>query len=386
MGLFGKKKKVKDEKPAKAAENQNNGASAAQKNEAPDWRAIFEQIFRKNLELLKDENFSAEEMNEQFADTEKYHVGKIGEVNVVSGQIEMSDPLCYINTKYGTVPERTIEPGVYPVLISRMVHPVFGMRHLTAKLQVTEQKAVRYELAVSKDGVFSGFGVDTGTACFCDRQTAALAERFLKEWHEKHPGKNHYDDYFRALFEESAGKEPQYQRKEGSYLDWTVPGTDNHVVMFNSGFGDGLYEAYWGLDAQDEICCLAIRMIDPKCFDVPMPEIKIKPRKAFKLSAEEIKPLLNKKYGWCLATDRITVDGCKVGYLYREKSEREGDSGWRFFEGTEEEAYLDNPDNTGIYDVNTIANYDTDIIPLLDAPAGKAFFRAEDGKLYEDRQ
>jgi hypothetical protein len=29
----------------------------------------------------------------------------------------------------------------------------------------------------------------------------------------------------------------------------------------------------------------------------------------------------------------------------------------------------------GAYDVNTIANYDRDIIPLLDAPAGSAFMR-----------
>jgi len=33
----------------------------------------------------------------------------------------------------------------------------------------------------------------------------------------------------------------------------------------------------------------------------------------------------------------------------------------------ESEDYASDPDNVGIYDVNTIANYDRDIIPLLDA-------------------
>jgi hypothetical protein len=32
-----------------------------------------------------------------------------------------------------------------------------------------------------------------------------------------------------------------------------------------------------------------------------------------------------------------------------------------------------------MYDVNTIANYDGDIVPLLDSPPGSAFERAEDG-------
>jgi hypothetical protein len=32
-----------------------------------------------------------------------------------------------------------------------------------------------------------------------------------------------------------------------------------------------------------------------------------------------------------------------------------------------------------LYDVNTIANYDPSIIPLLDAPIGSAFGRGSDG-------
>ncbi len=43
----------------------------------------------------------------------------------------------------------------------------------------------------------------------------------------------------------------------------------------------------------------------------------------------------------CIATDRITVDGLPVGYMYREKPEEgnpfEGyDSGWRFTAGDRE--------------------------------------------------
>jgi hypothetical protein len=72
----------------------------------------------------------------------------------------------------------------------------------------------------------------------------------------------------------------------------------------------------------------------------------------------------------------ITVDGCKVGYMYREEPDNDVDSGWRFLAGKESQAYMDDPRNHGVYDVNTIANYDSDIILLLDAPIGSAFERA----------
>ncbi len=77
--------------------------------------------------------------------------------------------------------------------------------------------------------------------------------------------------------------------------------------------------------------------------------------------------------GMAFATDRIMVDGKKVGYMYREAPDNAGDSGWRFFSGDEDQKYLDDPRNTDIYAVNTIANYDPDVIPYLDTPAPCAF-------------
>ena len=55
------------------------------------------------------------------------------------------------------------------------------------------------------------------------------------------------------------------------------------------------------------------------------------------------------------------------------------DSGWRFVSGDEDDDYMNNAENSGIYDLNTICNYDADIVPLLDAPYGAAFVRDEAG-------
>jgi hypothetical protein len=70
-----------------------------------------------------------------------------------------------------------------------------------------------------------------------------------------------------------------------------------------------------------------------------------------------------------------TVDGMPVRFMYRERPDNDLDSGWRFFAGGETDEYIDNPANSGVYDVNTIANYDPDIIPHLEAPEGSAFER-----------
>ncbi|WP_070965572.1 DUF2185 domain-containing protein [Vibrio sonorensis] len=99
--------------------------------------------------------------------------------------------------------------------------------------------------------------------------------------------------------------------------------------------------------------------------------------KAFKLKAADIKPFVI-GIGACLATDMITVEGKPVLYMYRETPEDEVDSGWRFMSGYETPEYLDIQEHSGIYDVNTIANYDPSIIRHLNAEIGASFERESD--------
>ncbi len=105
--------------------------------------------------------------------------------------------------------------------------------------------------------------------------------------------------------------------------------------------------------------------------------------KQFRLPAAQIRPLA-KGRGGCIATDQIAVQGRPVGYMYREKPRRDNDSGWCFTAGDESEEYTNNAENHEIYDVNTIANYDPEIIPFLDAPPGSAFARNPETGRFEE--
>ena len=81
--------------------------------------------------------------------------------------------------------------------------------------------------------------------------------------------------------------------------------------------------------------------------------------------------------GYSICSNKISVDGDKVGFMYREDPLDDEDSGWRFLAGTELQEYADDPDNSKIFGVNTIANHDTAIIPYLKMPIGTELERIE---------
>ncbi|EJU23691.1 PF09951 family protein [Peptoanaerobacter stomatis] len=81
-----------------------------------------------------------------------------------------------------------------------------------------------------------------------------------------------------------------------------------------------------------------------------------------------------KEFGYVLATKKLVEEKLPVRFMYREKS-KSGDSGWRFFAGVEDQEYVDDPDNIGIYDIKTITDIDKSIIPYLNSSVGVAFER-----------
>lgn len=65
--------------------------------------------------------------------------------------------------------------------------------------------------------------------------------------------------------------------------------------------------------------------------------------------------------------------------------EGKSDSGWRFFSGEEDDDYTADSNNLHVFSLNTICNYDKDIIELLDSETGTAFFRDNSGKFVREK-
>lgn len=102
--------------------------------------------------------------------------------------------------------------------------------------------------------------------------------------------------------------------------------------------------------------------------------------KNYKISPSQIERLVP-DIGYALVTDMVTVEGKSVDYMVRNDPEREDDSGWIFYGGGETQEYIDNPNNTSLMSINTIANYDLEIIKFLTYPIGTEIERDESGKL-----
>lgn len=102
----------------------------------------------------------------------------------------------------------------------------------------------------------------------------------------------------------------------------------------------------------------------------------------------DVKPLINWKEPngeGCIVSDMITKKGWKVGYMFRDESlENQPDSGWHFFKGDESDEYSNDANNFHVFALNTICNYDQDIIPYLNLPVGTHLIRTDNGKFIED--
>ncbi len=93
---------------------------------------------------------------------------------------------------------------------------------------------------------------------------------------------------------------------------------------------------------------------------------------------------MNKKER-CLVTDKVSVEGKKINYMYREQPYNiPNDSGWRFFEGSEDEEYISNPENTTAYTLEEVIKMDESIVPFLDAPYGSSYYKDDNGNFIEE--
>lgn len=167
---------------------------------------------------------------------------RLGNVELTSGRIVASDPL--------VGPDRpafvkAVPSGDYPVTL----YEAFG-RIAAASMRFAEGKPVRWELALIpgqdinslKGDEFFGYPVDAGLGCYMDADTYALIqEREKRVQAEKSSTDiNYYDDVLAPELEANKDKYAMHR---------PISGKRGNVAIFWSGWGDGFYPVFWGLDA-----------------------------------------------------------------------------------------------------------------------------------------
>lgn len=236
----------------------------------------LQMAFERNLKFLNQETYDISFFQNLFCKTEKMEIITVGQVDFPTGNVILADPMVYLGSeKYQTALEKQIPKGSYDVELSMIRSALAGVRVAAARLKISDQIALRYEIAMpkgfeladlQKPGVFSFFGVDAGLACFADAMTAKEYKTFLEEWHREYPNGNLYEDYFAPLFAENAKSYVAMKTGAGNFLLWKLPKSGKKLVMFASGMGDGIYSAYWGFDQNGNITELVIPFMNPEYF------------------------------------------------------------------------------------------------------------------------
>lgn len=198
-------------------------------------------------------------------------VMEIGPCSLPSGKVLVRDPLVYLGDREEQPYLFAAPEGTYATEIA-VVKPTDDdcARYAAVRLRFSDRRAVKFyeamvgheDLSELEDESYFGFYVDAGLGCICDAEAHQAFCRWLEHWGKAHPGGNQYDDYFAALFAENYKAHPAFQREDGDWINWQIPGTAYHLPMFQSGFGDGVYPVYWGFDAEGGICQLMVQLID----------------------------------------------------------------------------------------------------------------------------
>ena len=232
---------------------------------ATEWLNKYESVKDKLACKADLETYFTEKMIENMA----VDVLDIGPVHFPTGTIFACDPMVELEDALPFL--QSIPAGTYPVKICVAPSEQYGDRYACVKVEVSQEKPVRYELgmtgneeldAVLGDDDYFGFGVDAGMGCIADIQTQAAFKAYWARRLEEDPDIDPYNDLFCDLLEENAKAHPEYQGSCGDWLNWPVPDTDCSLPIFASGWGDGYYPVYFGYDAKGEVCAVYVRFID----------------------------------------------------------------------------------------------------------------------------
>lgn len=82
--------------------------------------------------------------------------------------------------------------------------------------------------------------------------------------------------------------------------------------------------------------------------------------------------------GGVIASKMITEGGKRPQFMYRDKPSDEYDSGWVLFAGCEPEDFVEDPENFGVYDPETLIAIDPSLAGLLLKGIGSVFEREEE--------
>lgn len=167
-------------------------------------------------------------------------VSRAGDLFLQTGRVVAADVFFFDSIPF----TRWLPAGTHPVFALHATAPSFGDRIAAAMIRVAPGDPVRWEPALTPGqdpsaaapGEFYGYGVDSGTGCF----TSAEAVEYLSRAGAA-AGDAYADRVHATMFPSETEIHPTANILVGD-------ANGLNVVAFQSGWGDGGYPSYFGLD------------------------------------------------------------------------------------------------------------------------------------------
>ncbi|MFP5436895.1 MAG: DUF4241 domain-containing protein [Bacteroidia bacterium] len=189
-----------------------------------------------------------------------------GDVNLPTGRIVLADPfLAYEQAAFS----KNIEPDKYPVYIYISEIDKLHNRIAYAKIKFRPESATKWILALTEDVTaeeveeleedeYFGFDVESGIAGFMDEETRDEFTAKLDAAYETDEEYDYYDAVLAEEFKEYSGKN-NFSRELGDWNDHKLStDSDNNIIMFSAGWGEGYFPAYWGYNDNGDLVELAV--------------------------------------------------------------------------------------------------------------------------------
>lgn len=175
-----------------------------------------------------------------------------GNLSLPTGKIVCTDPLY---RELGLPQLWTVLPGNYPVYLYIGLKNDFAGRVAYAELSLKDEIPVHWELSlIDETGlievIIGMFPVECGLGCFCDEQTWKKYNDEIAAFYKTNPEGNYYLDILENHFKENEAI-PQSSRG-GDWINYTPVNCENNIIMFGSGWGDGIYPRYVGFNEKGE--------------------------------------------------------------------------------------------------------------------------------------
>ena len=190
---------------------------------------------------------------EDLQNNKSYDKFKVGSLNITTGKVVCTDPMY---RALGYPQSWTVNPGNYPVSIYIGLVGEFKGRVAYAEVIFSDEPPVKWEYSLISNKYLSDdfekmmngtYPVENGLSSLSDYETWKSYNEKIKIFYSKNKEGNYYRDVLEPQFKANSNIPPSSRGED--WINFTIDEKSKaNIIMFGSGWGDGLYPRYVAYD------------------------------------------------------------------------------------------------------------------------------------------